>query len=146
MQRKRRVLAVDDNPLNLEIIQEALDEEWNLRTVTAGKEALEIAVDFQPDIFLLDIMMPEIDGYEVCRRLRANPAFADTPIVMVTAKDSLSGRIDGVKAGADDYITKPFDERGLQESMKFFLETCAGTGSNSETLKKSDATADQVES
>ncbi len=121
MQPRKKVLAVDDNPLNLEIIQEALSEEYNLETATTGEEALEIAVDFQPDLILLDVMMPGIDGYEVCRRLRANSAFADTPIVMVTAKDSLSEKIRGREVGAEDYITKPFEEDDLRESIEFFL-------------------------
>jgi len=131
MQPRKKVLAVDDNPLNLEIIQEALGDEYNLETATTGEEALEVAVDFQPDLILLDIMMPGINGYEVCRRLRANSAFADTPIVMVTAKDSLSEKIRGREVGAEDYITKPFEEDELRESIEFFLQTCVRAGSNS---------------
>ena len=74
----RKILVVDDNPLNIEIVREVLEEDYNLKTVTTGREALEIATDFQPDIVLLDIMMPGMDGYEVCRQLRANTTFRDT--------------------------------------------------------------------
>lgn len=131
MQPRKKVLAVDDNPLNLEIIQEALGDGYNLKTATTGEGALEIAVDFQPDLILLDVMMPGMDGYEVCRQLRENSAFADTPIIMVTAKDSLSEKVRGREVGADDYITKPFEENELRESMEFFLQTSAGTGCDS---------------
>ena len=125
MRQERKVLAVDDNQLNLQIIQEALDEEYDLRVATTGKEALQIAVDFSPDLFLIDVMMPEMDGYAVCRNLRTNAAFTNTPIIMVTAKDSLSDKVRGREAGADDYITKPFEEDELRESLEFFFETHA---------------------
>lgn len=131
MQAKKKILAVDDNKLNIDIIKEALGDDYNLRTALTGEEALEIAVDFEPDIILLDVMMPGIDGYEVCRRLRANTAFDDTTIIMVTAKGELSERVKGHEVGTDDYITKPFKEDELRESVDFFLHRSVSSNNNS---------------
>ena len=118
MQAKKRVLAVDDNELNLEIIKEILDDEYNLKTATTGEEALEVAVDFRPDIILLDIMLPGTDGYEVCRQIRANPALRHIRIIMVSAKAMTSERIEGYEAGANVYIAKPFDGDELLKKVR----------------------------
>ena len=132
---KKKILVVDDNPLNIEIVREVLEEDYNLKTVTTGQEALEIATDFQPDIVLLDIMMPDMDGYEVCRRLRANSTFRDTTVVMVSAKGMLEEKVAGYEVGADDYITKPFREDGLRESVEFWLRIGVSVDNNSWTLQ-----------
>ena len=121
MQIKKKILAVDDNPTNIKILKKLLSEEYDLKTATTGEEALEIAQKFIPDLILLDIMMPGLDGYEVCRRLRERSALLDTTIIMVTAKGHLEDKIKGHEVGADDYITKPFDDTDLQDSIKFFL-------------------------
>jgi DNA-binding response OmpR family regulator len=118
MQTKKKVLAVDDNQLNLEIIEQGLANEYNLKTATTGEEALEIAADFQPDIVLLDIMLPGIDGYEVCQRIRNNPALKNTRIIMVSAKAMTSERIEGYQAGANVYISKPFNENELMKKIR----------------------------
>lgn len=121
MQRQKKILAVDDNPENNAIIEEALGELYELKTATTGEQALDIALDFQPDIILLDIMLPGMGGYEVCRRLREHSALSNTKIIMVTAKGALEDRVRGYEVGADDYITKPFEEENLMESVEFFL-------------------------
>jgi putative two-component system response regulator len=118
MQTKRRVLAVDDSELNLEIIKEVLDDEYNLKAVTTGEEALKVALDFRPDIILLDIMLPNMDGYEVCQQIRANPALRHTRIIMVSAKAMTSERIEGYEAGANVYIAKPFDADELLTKIR----------------------------
>jgi DNA-binding response OmpR family regulator len=118
MQMKKKVLAVDDSDLNLEIIKEILDDEYELKTVRTGKAALDVAVDFQPDVVLLDIMMPGIDGYEVCQQIRANPALMHTRIIMVSAKAMTSERIEGYQAGANVYIAKPFKENELLTKIR----------------------------
>ena len=120
MQRKK-ILAVDDNPNNNAIIEELFAEHHDLRTATTGEEALRIAQEFQPDVVLLDIMMPGMNGYEVCRRLREHPSLADTKILMVTAKGALEDRVKGYEVGANDFITKPFEEENILESVEFFL-------------------------
>jgi len=125
MQAKKRVLAVDDNELNIEIIKEFLDEEYNLKTATTGEKALEVAVDFRPDIILLDIMLPGMDGYEVCQQIRANPALRHTRIIMVSAKAMTSERIEGYEAGANVYIAKPFDGEELLMKIRSQLRLAA---------------------
>ena len=125
MQTKKRVLAVDDGKLNLEIIKEILDDEYNLKTATTGEEALEVAIDFRPDVILLDIMLPGMDGYEVCQQIRANPALRYTKIIMVSAKAMTSERIEGYEAGANVYIAKPFDEDELLTKIHKVLQLAA---------------------
>ena len=121
MKMRKKILAVDDEPVNLEIIKEALSEHYDLRTASTGEEALEIAPEFIPDLIVLDIMMPGIDGYEVCQRLREDLDFKLTPIIMMTAKTKSEEMIEGMKAGTDDYITKPFEVEELMESIEFFF-------------------------
>ncbi|MCZ6449819.1 MAG: response regulator [Deltaproteobacteria bacterium] len=121
MQRQSRILLVDDNPTNLAILAEMLGDEYRWEAATSGEEALEIAPDFQPDLILLDVMMPGINGYETCRRIRANPALRNVKIVMVSAKALVSERLEGYDAGADDYLTKPFDEKELLAKVRVYL-------------------------
>ncbi len=121
MQRQSRILLVDDNPTNLAILEEMLGDEYRWEAATSGEEALEIAPDFQPDLILLDVMMPGINGYETCRRIRANPALRNVKIVMVSAKALVSERLEGYDAGADDYLTKPFDEKELLAKVRVYL-------------------------
>jgi len=121
MKAKKKLLAVDDNPDNIAIVEELFQEKYDLRTASRGDEALRIALSFQPDIILLDIMMPGMDGYEVCQRLREYPSLADTKIIMVTAKGALEDRVKGYEVGANDFITKPFAEENILESVDFFL-------------------------
>ena len=121
MQRQSRILLVDDNPTNLAILEEMLGDEYRWEAATSGEEALEIAPDFQPDLILLDVMMPGINGYETCRRIRANPALRNVKIVMVSAKALVSERLEGYDAGADDYLTKPFEEKELLAKVRVYL-------------------------
>jgi len=118
---QKKILAVDDDPTNLEIIKEALSEHYNLRTASTGKEAFEIAPEFVPDLILLDVMLPDIGGYDICQRFREELVFKLTPIIMITAKTKSEEMNKGMKAGADDYITKPFEVEDLMESIEFFF-------------------------
>ena len=121
MQARKRVLAVDDSELNLEIIREALGDEYNLKTAKTGEKALEVAVDFRPDIILLDIMMPGMDGYEVCRQLREHHILKNKKIIMLSARAMNSEQLEGYRAGADDYITKPFEADELLDKVHVHL-------------------------
>lgn len=121
MRTPHRILIVDDHPTNLAILQEILSDDYLLAAATSGEEALALAPDFQPALILLDIMMPGIDGYEMCRRIRAFPALRHTKIIMVSAKGMLSERLQGYAAGADDYITKPFDAEELLAKVRVYL-------------------------
>jgi signal transduction histidine kinase len=121
MQEKSKILAVDDNPFNNEIVQEILSDDYDLQMATTGEQALKIATDFRPDLILLDIMMPGMDGYEVCRRLRASSNLIYTKIILVSAKKMTSERLKGYEAGADDYITKPFDNDEFLAKVRVYL-------------------------
>ncbi len=120
MQCKQKILAVDDNPMNNDIVVETLEDEFHLQVAGSGEEALAIATSFCPDIVLLDIMMPGIDGYETCRRLRANDATATCKIIMLSAKAMTSERLKGYDAGADDYLTKPFEPEELLSKVRVY--------------------------
>lgn len=109
MEEKDRILAVDDDPNNIAILEELLSDDYDLRTATVGEEAVQVALEFRPDVILLDIMMPGMNGYEVCRQLRKHEALECSRIIMVSARAMASEKLEGYEAGADDYITKPFD-------------------------------------
>ncbi|WP_277884365.1 response regulator transcription factor [Microbacterium sp. H1-D42] len=102
-----RILAVDDEPMLTDLLAMALRMEgWEVRTAASGLEALTVARDFEPDALVLDVMMPDLDGMSVLRRLRE--AGNLVPVVFLTAKDAVADRIAGLTAGGDDYVTKPF--------------------------------------
>ncbi|MCA9213773.1 MAG: hybrid sensor histidine kinase/response regulator [Planctomycetales bacterium] len=119
--RKYRILAVDDHAANLEILSGILHPEYEVRTASAGQEAIELAKSFRPDIMLLDVMMPEMDGYQVTRQMRSDPHLRSCKILMLTAKSATSDRLHGFDAGADDYLTKPFDSAELLAKVRVFL-------------------------
>jgi len=123
MQIQKKILVVDDDPNNIVIVGELLGDDYDLKTATTGEEALEIALDFLPDIILLDIMMPGIDGYDVCRRLREHSTLQYAKIIMVSAKAMVSERLKGYEVGANDYLTKPFEEDELLEKVR--VQRCA---------------------
>jgi two-component system cell cycle response regulator len=109
-----RVLVVDDVPANAKLLEARLTAEYfDVVTATSGAQALAICERAQCDIVLLDVMMPEMDGFEVCRRLKAGPATHHIPAVMVTALDQPSDRVRGLEAGADDFLTKPVSDIAL---------------------------------
>jgi CheY-like chemotaxis protein len=123
----RTILAVDDNPINLGILDEILAGDYRLRFAQTGHEALRLAAQCRPAAILVDVMMPGMDGLELCRRLRQSPGLHDTTIIMVSAKAMPSERDAGLRAGADAYITKPFDEVELLEILRRYLKPPAQT-------------------
>jgi diguanylate cyclase (GGDEF)-like protein len=120
--RKFKVLVVDDDPNIRELIVETLSTE-RFRPLEArdGKEALELCERERPDIVVLDVMMPDLDGLEVCLRLRNELMTSHIPIILLTAKGMLEDKIKGMETGADDYITKPFDPLELEARINMHL-------------------------
>jgi len=117
-----RILIVDDQPANVDILKTRLATQgYELLTATDGAEALRMATAQQPDLILLDIMMPNMDGIEVCQRLKADTTLPFMPIIMVTARADSKDIVAGLNAGADDYLTKPIDQAALVARVKSML-------------------------
>jgi two-component system, cell cycle response regulator len=109
-----RILVVDDVPANLRLLEARLSAEYfDVMTALNGQEALAICERSECDIVLLDVMMPNMDGFDVCRRLKLNPTTHHIPVIMVTALDQPSDRVKGLEAGADDFLTKPVSDIAL---------------------------------
>ena len=118
-----RILVVDDEPDAIELIRFNMKASgYEVLTAEDGEEALAKARKFSPDMILLDVMLPEIDGLEVCKILRRDPATASLPIIMLTAKASEIDRVLGLEFGADDYVTKPFSPRELMLRVRNLLK------------------------
>ena len=114
-QKKPKILVVDDQPINVKLLQSKLRREsMDVSVAFNGRECLEKVASFHPDIVLLDIMMPEMDGIETCRRIKADPKNKAIPIIFITARVAKQQKIEGLEAGAVDYITKPID---LEETL-----------------------------
>jgi putative two-component system response regulator len=113
--QKARILVIDDEPI-VRITIEGLLQFENVDLIFAedGMSGLRLANQFIPDAILLDLMMPDMNGYEVCKNIRANSALAEVPLIMITAADSREARLEGLSAGADDFLTKPFDSLELR--------------------------------
>jgi len=117
------ILAVDDDHVNLQVLLDHLiSAGFKINVADDGKEAIEIAGLIKPDIILLDIMMPNMDGLEACRCLKSDPATRDIPIIFLTAKSDKKNILKGFRLGCADYITKPFNEDELLARIKTHLE------------------------
>ena len=123
----KQVLVVDDEPDILELVRFALTQEgFTVTTATTGQEALDALKGSQPDAVVLDLMLPDISGTEVCRRIRSNAEMATLPILMLTARSEELDRVVGFELGADDYVTKPFSPRELTLRVKAVLRRSGG--------------------
>lgn len=117
-----RILVVDDHPDNVEIINVRLSSRgFTIEAATNGEEALQMVRDNPPHLILLDVMMPLMDGYEVSRRIKNDPDLPFIPIILVTARDSTQDKVDGLDAGADDYLTKPVNFPELEARVRSML-------------------------
>jgi CheY-like chemotaxis protein len=117
------ILVVDDNQQNLELLQAYL-EDMDCKTLPAhgGVEALEIIADDPPDLILLDVMMPKMSGFEVCRRIKSNPKTTDIPVIMVTALNEFGDIERGIDSGTDDFVSKPVNKLELLTRVRTMLK------------------------
>jgi two-component system alkaline phosphatase synthesis response regulator PhoP len=112
--KSARILVADDDPLGAELLEAYLSEiDCELRTAGDGEQTLQLVGSWRPDLILLDVMMPRISGFEVCKRLRSDPATRDIAIIMITALDQPSDMDRAVEAGTDDFISKPINKTDL---------------------------------
>jgi PleD family two-component response regulator len=107
MPNRGTLLIVDDEPVNVELLVTLLKADFKIETATSGAEALELAQIVKPDLILLDVMMPTMDGFEVCTRLKSNVGTADIPVIFITARSDAEAEACGLELGASDYVTKP---------------------------------------
>ena len=114
MEKKRsRILIADDVPINAKLIARLLTE-YDCAIAGSGPEALELMVSHSPDLVFLDVIMPGMDGFEVCRRIKSNPEYQEIPVVMVTALNDRASKIRGLEVGANEFLPKPIDPAELR--------------------------------
>jgi two-component system alkaline phosphatase synthesis response regulator PhoP len=119
----KKILVVDDEEMTTELAKTFLEKHgFTVVIAKDGEEALKLAEEEVPDLILLDVMLPTVDGFEVCKRLKAKNSFMKTPILMFTAKGLSSDMEKGEAAGADEYIVKPFSGKALVETIRKHLE------------------------
>ncbi|MEE3326492.1 MAG: response regulator transcription factor [Myxococcota bacterium] len=139
-----RILVVDDEPDILELVRYNLSNEgFRVDTATTGNEALSQITRSKPDLVVLDLMLPDQSGMEICKKLRANPSFEQLPIIMLTARSEEVDRVVGFEIGADDYVTKPFSPRELALRIRSVLRRTSNTGSTDSRLERDELVLDR---
>ncbi|MBD3321518.1 MAG: response regulator [Chitinivibrionales bacterium] len=118
---KFTILVVDDAEENIDVLLELLGDDYDVSVAMDGETALEDISETRPDLILLDIMMPGMDGFEVCRRLKADPETSSIPIIFITGKTETEDMVKGYDLGAADYVTKPFNPPELMARLKAHL-------------------------
>ena len=122
MSQKAKILIVDDEPFNVDVLLQELEElEHELITASNGQEALDKIKSQQPDLILLDLMMPVLDGFAVLKEIKDDDVLRDIPVIIVSAASDSKSIVKGIKQGADDYITKPIDAESLKSKLKDHL-------------------------
>jgi len=138
----KRILAVDDEPFNLEIIEEILEElDFELKMVNSGPECLAVVEEFDPQVILLDVSMPQMSGYEVCRKLKENPNTANIIVMFVSARGTVEERMEGYSVGAEDYIVKPFGHEELKLKLQHLHQVLIEKESLEQQVEDATSTA-----
>ena len=131
-----KVLIADDHPQGAELIEAYLEGTgWDVKTAADGEETLRLVREWRPDVVLLDIMMPKLSGFEVCKRLRADPATKSLPVLMITALDQASDVERAVEAGTHDFLTKPINKTDLVLRIRALLLSRGGATELDRTLE-----------
>lgn len=123
--QQAKIMIVDDTPDNIMLLRMILEDDFELSEAHNGSECLDVVQNDRPDLILLDVDMPDMTGYEVCRKLKQNPATSTIPIIFVSAMDLPEQRLEGFEAGGDEYIVKPVDAELLLQKINATLEVCA---------------------
>ena len=122
--RRPTLLVVDDVVTNIDILLETLGKDYTMLVATGGADALDSVKEARPDLILLDVMMPGMDGFEVCRRLKDDPTTSDIPIIFITALNETKNKVKGFSVGCVDYVTKPFQPDEIRARVDTHLELC----------------------
>jgi two-component system alkaline phosphatase synthesis response regulator PhoP len=140
---KKTVLAIDDEKDLIDLVRYNLEQEgYQVRGALDGETGLAMALRDRPDVVLVDLMLPGLDGLEVCRRLRADSRTASIPLIILTAKSGESDRVVGLELGADDYVTKPFSVRELTARVRALLRRTAGHQEPPAVLRRGELAID----
>ncbi len=140
----KRIMVVDDEPRNHRIMEDLLEDEYELFLASSGEECLEKIDDVRPDVVLMDIMMPGMDGYQTCEKVTARSNGVGTPVIFVSAKDSLSDRLKGYEAGGIDYFVKPFDHNEIVSKIKTVFRYVDSSKKQSENASSAQKIAMQA--
>jgi CheY-like chemotaxis protein len=119
---KKRVVVADDEPFILSALQDTLSDSYSVTTASNGAEAIKVAERVMPDLIILDVMMPEMDGLEACKNLKRNKITSSIPVILLTAKGQITDIEKGFKSGADAYVVKPFSPARLIEKVEEIFE------------------------
>ena len=143
--KKSVILIVDDNPKNLQVLGNILKvKKCKVGVANNGQQALQMTENINPDLILLDIMMPKMDGFEVCKRLKASPETKEIPIIFLTAKTEMEDIVRGFRLGAVDYVTKPFHSVELLARVSTHLELKSALDTQKELVAKLQTALDEV--
>lgn len=123
--QKYTILAVDDEPFNLEIIEELLEDDYEIATAVNGQICLDSVVEIKPDLILMDVNMPVLDGLSTCKKLKEMPEVANIPVIFVSALSTAEEKMAGYQAGGEDYLVKPFNEDELLTKIELSIKTAA---------------------
>jgi DNA-binding response OmpR family regulator len=135
--RSAQIMVVDDDPDTAAILARHLEREGFVPIeANSGADCLRLVREKNVDVILLDLMMPDMDGFQICKALKENPATAEIPVVLITARDDMEARAEGIRLGVDDFLAKPFSRRQLAACIRAQLEIVATERQTTEALSR----------